>query len=231
MHTMGNEQFTEALANCPLFHGLHDALLRDILSADFAIERFLRGAFVARQGEPVQRIGVLLDGQIEQCYVLPSGRRYTIGRLERGALLGEDMLFLHGASYTLSMVTLADCAIIFIDKHTFLAMLSRYTPMLENYLALLNGRISVLAESEQDLAQASIRKRLALRILQLCAQQGNEQRITFPYSRREMAERMRIPRPSLSRELAHMQAKGWLSYAGHELVIHDLQAIEDCLVE
>jgi len=52
-------------------------------------------------------------------------------------------------------------------------------------------------------------------------------KIKMPYSRKEMAEQLGVPRPSLSRELLNMKSEGIIDCDRNYITILDMDRFED----
>lgn len=79
------------LSQVDLFRGLHTEQLNQIL-AIAQIERFDTGAFVCRQGEPAEKLYIVIQGQVEVLLRASNGIEQPVLYLGEGQVVGEMTL-------------------------------------------------------------------------------------------------------------------------------------------
>ena len=223
--------FFERLAESDLF-GNHSG--RDLLAITdglrYRISEFDRGSTLAVEGAPCSHVGVILKGEVEIQNVLASGRTVTIDRLSSGQVFGEALIFSDRRRYPATVTAVAKTAIMYIGRGEIVRLCREDTVFLERFLGLLSGKILMLNGRLRDLSHGSIRQKIASRLLDLSAKCGSH-RVDLGVSRREMAEDMGVPRPSLSRELVRMRRDGLIDFRGEEVTLLDPGRLEDVLFE
>lgn len=224
-----NVMMVEALRGCEVFRGMGDAEIARSISAGLGMQRCLKGSIIAHEQERVKGLGILIEGRAEIQRIYESGKAMTLATIGKGEVFGEAVLFSDQPYYPATVTAVEDSAVVFIDARTMLDMVYNNRHVLLNYLNMMSGRVLRLNGKVRELS-LSLRQRLADRLLAECERQQSED-ITLPCSRREMAEQMGIPRPSLSREFAALRDEGLIEFDGKSVSILNKDGLENCIFE
>lgn len=220
-----------ALRKCILFRTVSESDLAFLLRAvPYQLETYPKGQTLAIEGDPCDRIGIVVDGKLELQNICPSGKVMTLTQLESGMVFGEAILFSGSHTYPITITTAAKSEILFFKKTDVVYLLSHYPVVLENYLSLLSNRLFMLNSKLKTLSLETLRQKLADFILKEYKKQKSL-KLDIKISRKEMAEHLSVQRPSLSREMMHMQDEGLITYDKNTIEIMDLEALENLLYE
>ncbi len=219
----------EDLSRTDLFSACDPEGIRRITDGlRYRIAQYERGTPVAVEGSPCRHLGVILEGAVDIQKILGSGRPITVDRLPEGSVFGEALLFPSHKRYVATITAAVPSTIMYISSEE-IARLCREEPgFLERFLALMSEKMLMLNRRIRELSYATIRHKVAARLLEESMRQHSHV-VDLGVSRREMAEDMAIPRPSLSRELARMRDAGLLSFCGSRVTILDPEGLEDIL--
>ncbi len=225
------QELREKLARTDLFSACDPkTLLRITAELRYRMSEYDAGTTLAVEGSPCEHLSVIVEGSVEIQKVLGSGRAITIDRLPEGSVFGEALLFPSDQRYVATITTAAPTTIMYISAEE-IARLCREEPgFLERFLGLLSGKMLMLNRRIQELSYSSIRQKVAARLLEASLRQGGGT-VELGVTRKEMADDMGIPRPSLSRELARMRDDGLLTFSGSSVTILDPEAMENVLFE
>ncbi len=219
------------LAESELFCGHSPAELIEVTDRlRHRISEFPRGTILAVEGAPCSHVGIILEGAVEIQKVMASGRATTIDRLEAGQIFGEALVFSPARSYPATITALRRTVVMYVSGDEIIRLCREDAAFLRRFLGLLSGKILMLNRRVRDLSYASIRQKVAARILEQ-AGADDAREIRLGVTRREMAEELGVPRPSLSRELARMRDDGLIDFAGDRIRIIDPEGLEDVLFE
>ncbi len=225
------DSLMSALTKCILFNNLTDTNIAFLLRAvAYQLETYARGETIAIEGDPCDRVGVVIEGKVELQNICPSGKVMTLTQLEKGMVFGEAILFSGKHSYPISITAAVKTEILFFKKEEVVHMLTHHPMVLENYLSLLSNRLFMLNGKLKALSLETLRQKLCDFILKEYKQQ-QKMTLAITMSRKEMAEHMDVQRPSLSREMINMQSDGLISFDKHTITILDLEALESLLFE
>lgn len=192
--------------------------------------RYEKGEIVAFEGDECASLGMMIEGSVTIERLLPSGKRVVMDRLQAGDSFGEVVIFSDVHTYPASVVVDEPATIVFIGKESVLRMCSLSPQFLNNFMNLLSNKIFILNRKVKSLSFTSVRQKTANFILQKYTEQ-RRLTLSIEESRLEMADRMGVPRPSLSREMASLKAEGWIDFDRDTITIFSLEKLEDCLME
>lgn len=220
------ETYFALLQNCPLFRRFDAAELERLFQEmDVRIREYAREASVAFEGEDCHHIGIVLEGQLELHNLYPSGRTVTVTHLEPGDTFGEAILFTPQHRYPISITSTQKSKILFISRQALLLGLTQKPLLLENFLALLSGKLFMLNRRVRLLSMDSIRQKLCDYLITLYKQQKTK-KLRIPVNRQRLADLLGVQRPSLSREMIHMKEEGLIDYDKHTVTLLDLEGVE-----
>lgn len=211
-----------------LFQGLSpEAIDRLLKATPFKKTVFERHALIYAEGDICQTLGVIASGKIEVKHILVSGKEIQLTTLEPGDVFGEALLFGSHKQVPISLVAAEDSTIYQFRREDLMQGLFAERLVFENYLSLLSDKIFLLNEKVRLLGLDSIRKKIIWFLLN----QSKKDCFSLRLNREEMAKALAVPRPSLSRELAHLQSQGFINYEGRHFCLLNREALEDELAE
>lgn len=214
------------LKSCRLFNNLHEGQIAHLLNVLGAkTNHYKREAVIAIEGDPCDRLGIVLEGKIDLQNILPSGKVVTLIQFGPGEVFGEALIFSKQTEYPVTILSATPSTIMFIEKKEVVFLLTHHPILLENFLGLLSDKLFFMNKKVKVLALETIRQKICDFILKEYKKQ-KKLRLAIPYSRKEMAEHMSLQRPSLSRELINMREEGLIDFDKHTIEILDLEGIE-----
>lgn len=215
-----------ALTKCILFKTLNETNISFLLRAvEYQLETYQKSQTLAIEGDPCDRIGVVISGKIELQNICPSGKIMTLTQLESGMVFGEAILFSGNHTYPITITAASKSEILFFKKKDVVHMLTHHPQVLENYLSLLSNRLFMLNGKVKTLSLETLRQKLCDFILKEYKKQ-KKLTLDIKMNRKEMSEHLSVQRPSLSREMINMQDEGLIEFDKHSITILDLEAIE-----
>lgn len=225
------DSLMKALSKCILFRNLKEEQIVFLIRAvKYQLETYQKGQTLAIEGDPCDRIGVVIDGKIELQNICPSGKIMTLTQLESGMVFGEAILFSGNHTYPITITAATKSEILFFKKEDVVHMLTHHPLVLENYLSLLSNRLFMLNGKLKTLSLETLRQKLTDFILKEYKKQ-KKLTLEIKMSRKEMAEHLSVQRPSLSREMINMQDEGLIKFEKNFIEIIDLETLEDLLFE
>ena len=180
-----------SLINNPLFSGISAEVLSDDLKdVNYHTKVYRKGDILARQGDICNRLVILTKGSVRGEMIDDSGRLIKVEDITAPRAIAP--LFLFGNE------------IIEIPKTSVLMLFKKNERFLENYMNLSANYAHTLSDKLFFMSFKTIRQKLASYLLRLSGQQQSEQ-ITLDRSQQQLSDYFGVSRPSLARELAHMQ--------------------------
>lgn len=190
------------------------------------IQDYSDGEIIALEGDPCTSIGIILDGEVIISQSMPSGKRIILEKLQAGENFGEVIIFSDHSSYPASVEAVNSAKIAFISKENVLLLCKLSDIFVANFIGSLSEKILLLNLKVRNLSLQSPLQKTIHYLLENYKEQ-NSYTLRFDESRLEMAEKLNLPRPSLSRELIKMKAAGWIDFCKNTIQILDLEKLEE----
>jgi CRP-like cAMP-binding protein len=217
------------LDKCILFKSFSAESIENMInSINYRVKSFNKGEVVALEGSNCSSIGIVIAGSVEVQKIYESGKTVTITKLEEAHIFGEVIIFSNQNEYPATIVSSSKTKILFISKENFLKLCNLNFMFLNNFMALLSNKVLMLNKKLKNVSFQTIRQKISNLILEEYAKQ-KKLTLNLKYSRKEMAEQLGIPRPSLSRELVHMKEEEILDFEKNKIKILDLTLLENSL--
>ena len=137
----------EELRRSPLFDGLTDEQLRRVIEEGSEV-RVSRGELYAREGEPIEHLYVVLDGEL-RITKLVDGREMVINNYTPGVFFGEVPL-LAGTPFLASGRALEDSRLFAIPEKVFRRMLTDHPTFGDTVLETMAQRVQILQSIAQE---------------------------------------------------------------------------------
>jgi CRP-like cAMP-binding protein len=219
------------ITECRLFSGIpQEKLIEYLKKINLRVQKVERGEIVAFEGDECSSIGMILAGQVAVYQLQPSGKKIVIDTLHAGDSFGEVIIFSDQRTYPATIEASENGQIAFLSREDVMKFCNLSPEFLGHFMGLLSNKILMLNRKVKSLSLHSPRLKAINYILENYARQKKLQ-LHFNESRLEMAEKLGLPRPSLSRELMKLKALGWIDYDGASIKILYLERLADSLNE
>jgi len=117
-------QYMPTLVKCPLFNTLGEPELRSYLNnAKVIIHSYQKNDFIALAGDPMEGIGVILEGSALLTRENVMGQRVIMANLEQSDIFGEALLFSKQPLWPATIKATKATKIMFIPLETFIKTL------------------------------------------------------------------------------------------------------------
>jgi CRP/FNR family transcriptional regulator, transcriptional activator FtrB len=185
------------------------------------------GTLLCRQGEPADRLHVLLAGQVALSNTAPNGVSAVVEVVHPG---GHFVLatVLAKLPYLLNAQTVAASRMI-VFPATRLHELVQTTPALASALMRAEAQVfRALVRQVCDLKLRTTAQRLGCYLLSLSLSQeeGNTANLRLPFDKRLLAARLGCRQENLSRAFAALRSFGVETH-GARVVLHDIARLRD----
>ena len=198
------------LVNNPLFRGITpERLLADLEEISFHTRSYKKGEILARQGDVCNRLVILTKGSVRGEMIDYSGRLIKVEDITAPKAIAPLFLFGEQNRYPVEVTANEPTEVIELPKPSVLSLFCKNEQFLENYMNLSANYARTLSDKLFFMSFKTIRQKLASYLLRLYKQQ-QQTHITLDRSQQELSDYFGVSRPSLARELAHMQEDGLL---------------------
>ena len=191
---------TPALTNNPLFRGITpEKLSANLEEISFHTRSYRKGEILARQGDVCNRLVILTKGSVRGEMIDYSGRLIKVEDIAAPRALAPLFLFGEENRFPVEVTANEPTEVIEIPKASVLELFRRNEQFLENYMNLSANYARTLSDKLFFMSFKTIRQKIASYLLRLYKQQ---QQLQIDY--------FGVSRPSLARELSHMQEDGMI---------------------
>lgn len=211
------------LGQVPLFAALDDesaATLESILST----RRVTRGHIVFREGEPGDRLFIVMDGKVKIARTAPDGRENLLAVLGATEMFGELSLFDPGPR-TATVVAVTDTTLAALDHDDLRPLLEERPGLGVALLQALARRLRRTNEAMADLVFTDVPGRVAKALLDLAERFGTEEpaglRVRHDLTQEELAQLVGASRETVNKALSEFAQRGWLQIDGRSVVLID----------
>ncbi|MGG7212957.1 Crp/Fnr family transcriptional regulator [Clostridium nigeriense] len=216
----------EVLKNTCFFKGISESEIEDILKSELYLTReYKKNDVIANQGEKCNSLSVILEGKAVIQTIYENGKVLTLSNFNVSDVFAEALLFSKDREYPATVMAVEDCKVLSFPKKSVLGIMQKNTKFAENMLELLSQKIVILNRKINLIELDSIRRKICKILLD-----NYKKYNSYIYklgSKKELAEELGIPRPSLSRELIKMKEMGLIDFNLKEIKIVDLEGLED----
>ena len=198
------------LVNNPLFRGITpERLFADLEEISFHTRSYKKGEILAQQGAVCNRLVILTKGSVRGEMIDYSGRLIKVEDIAAPRAIAPLFLFGEENRYPVEVTANEPTEVIELPKSSVLSLFRKNEQFLENYMNLSANYARTLSDKLFFMSFKTIRQKLASYLLRLYKQQ-QQTHITLDRSQQELRDYFGVSRPSLARELAHMQEDGLL---------------------
>ena len=198
------------LVNNPLFRGITpERLFADLEEISFHTRSYKKGEILAQQGAVCNRLVILTKGSVRGEMIDYSGRLIKVEDIAAPRAIAPLFLFGEENRYPVEVTANEPTEVIELPKSSVLSLFRKNEQFLENYMNLSANYARTLSDKFFFMSFKTIRQKLASYLLRLYKQQ-QQTHITLDRSQQELSDYFGVSRPSLARELAHMQEDGLL---------------------
>lgn len=204
------------LQKSPLFDGITTEEIERLLHClGGRIKRYAKGDFIFHAGTVLRQIGLVVSGKVQVVKEDYWGNRLIFSSMEQGQLFGESYACLPREPLEVSIVSAADCEVLFLDLEHALSVCSCacgfHTRLIRNLMTILAKHNLNLTRKVQHMGQKTTREKL-LAYLWSISQKEQSQEFDIPYNRQELADYLAVDRSAMSAELSRMKTEGLLEF-------------------
>ncbi|MCB2291150.1 Crp/Fnr family transcriptional regulator [Clostridium sp. CS001] len=187
----------------------------------YEIKKYKKNSVIYFQNERCTQFDIILNGTIIVQEIDSQGNVLTISNFTVGDVLGGNLLFSHKNFYPMTISSKTDTKILHINKDLVLKLCQSNIIFLNNFLTSISDKTLILTDKIKALSMKTIRQCIIDFLVYESYCQGSHI-VKLQLTKKELAEKFGIQRPSLSRELNKMRKDGLIEYDTHFITIIDI---------
>lgn len=192
----------QELKQMPLFAGLKDGDLDELLSAPHRRRVYPAGKTIMSAGDAVQSLMVLAAGRVET-RMGGDEREVVMDRLAAPCLLAPAFLFASVGTLPVDVMAIEECTVWTLNREGFVRFMAAHPDVMRRFLRMISDRSRFLSEKVRTFAIKGLRNR----VLDYLSLHGVITSVAAT------AEQLGVARPSLSRVLSEMVEEGIIKYS------------------
>jgi CRP-like cAMP-binding protein len=189
----------------------------------YEIKNYKKNPVIYFQNEKCTRFDIILKGTILVQEIDSRGNALTISDFTVGDVLGGNLLFSHKNFYPMTVLAKSDATILHIKKELVLRFCQINVIFLVNFLESISDKTLILTDKIKSLSMKTIRQCI-IDFLVYESYSQNTSTVKLELTKKELAEKFGIQRPSLSRELNKMRKDGLIDYDAYSITIINIKS-------
>jgi CRP/FNR family cyclic AMP-dependent transcriptional regulator len=211
----------------PLFSAL-DAEAAAALRASMTEKRIPRSGVIFSEGEPGDRMYVILDGKVKLGQTSPDGRESLLAVLGPGEVFGELSLFDPGPR-TATATAVTDTIVVGLGHSDLRPWLTGRPEVAEALLQALAQRLRRTNEALADLVFSDVPGRVAKQLLELADKFGQPGPdgvlVHHDLTQEELAQLVGASRETVNKALADFTQRGWIEVDQRQVLLIDMERL------
>ena len=218
------EQYLPILKRTKLMVGVAEDEIRSMLQClDARLHRYRKGEYVFRQGEHIQHITVLAEGELHLQRDDYWGNRTIIQRIAEGEMFGEAYIAPDSGVILNDVVAADDSTVILFDVNRILTTCSNacrfHSMVMQNLFFAISEKNRALVQKLGHMSQRTTREKLISYLSDEAKKQGTGS-FAIPFNRQQLADFLSVDRSAMSNELCKMRDEGLLTFEKNHFSLH-----------
>ena len=210
------KKYIPVLKRTKLFAGVADEEIGAMLSClDARLQEYKKGEYVFRQGEHMNFITVLVDGELHIQREDYWGNRAIVNHIAVGEMFGEAYLAPESSALLNDVVAVEDSAVIFFDARRIITVCSSacrfHSMVVQNLFFAISQKNRTLVQKLGHMSKRSTREKL-ISYLSEESKRQNSARFTIPFNRQQLADFLSVDRSAMANELCKMRNEGLIEF-------------------
>ena len=199
------------LSLCPICRNIPVEMRHSFLNElKITTKIYKKGEWIARQGDMVKALYILLKGSVKAEMISDSGTVLGIETINAPNPLASAFLFAKNNQFPVDVIALEECETVIVPKESVMKQLACNETFLQEFMAFNANRTHFLSERLKLLSTKTIKGKLAKYIWA----ESEHTDFSFGMNQTALAEYFGVTRPSLSRALSEMISEGIISMKG-----------------
>lgn len=203
---------------------VQDELLQLFKTNKYYIKKYKKDQVIHLQNEVCIFMDIILSGQVAGQKIDENGNILTISTFTANDVVGANLIFANSNHYPMTVMSKSDSIMLHIHKELILELCQKNIGFLTAFITVISNKSVILADKINSISMKTIRECIIdFLTYEYHIQKSNV--IKLNMSKKEIAERFGIQRPSLSRELNKMRSEGLLEYDAKTITIKNMDII------
>ncbi len=218
----------DAESETDTFRALLDAADREKLDGLGRVCRFPHGTRLMHEGEPGDRVMILLDGHVKASCVTAEGHEMVLSFRGPGDVLGE-LSFIDEQARSSSVTAIEPVEALVFSASSFRSYLQATPRAALTMIAVISGRFRDANRKRIQFGASDTTGRVAARLLELVERYGETSEhgaeIILPITQEELGGWTASSRAGVAKALQTMRGLGWIETDRKRITVRDVDAL------
>jgi CRP-like cAMP-binding protein len=186
-----------------------------------------KGDVIFEEGDTINGIYCIKDGVCKLTKLSPNGKDHIVKLIKKGELLGQRSM-ISDEPVNLSAIALEDMEVCFIPKSEVMGFFDKNNQFSMNVMKTICGDLKEADDNMVNLAQKTVKARLAETLLYLLNTFGknNDNTLKIQLSREELASMIGTATESCIRLLSDFNKLGLVELSGKKIILKDINGLK-----
>lgn len=217
------KKYIPILSKTKLFSSIAEDDILAMLGCLQARKRsFKKGEYVLRQGEQLNDITVLVEGNLHEQREDYWGNRSIISTIGVGEIFGEAYVGPDSGVLLNDVVAVEDSVVLFFDVYRIINVCSSacrfHTMVVQNLFLAISEKNRQLTQKLGHMSKRTTREKL-ISYLSEEAKKQNSGTIEIPFNRQQLADFLSVDRSAMSSELGKMRGEGLIVFEKNKFTL------------
>lgn len=219
------KKYLNFLKNTDLFKNLSLEDMNSLFTKDlYEVKNYKKNFVIYFQNEKCLTFDIILKGTILVQKIDSNGNVLTISDFTTSHVLGGNLLFSNKNFYPMTIIAKTDATVLHIKRDLILKLCQIDENFLTHFLQAISDKTLLLTDKLKALSMKTIRECIIdFLIYESYAQNSNTVKLAF--TKKELAEKFGIQRPSLSRELNKMRKDNLIDFDAKSITIKNFDML------
>lgn len=218
------DSYIDKIGKLKIFKNFSKAELMKIFgNVRYSIKKFSKGSLIYTSGEKVEKLMILIEGEVITEMVDFNGKILEVERMKSPDILASALLFSKDNFLPVDVLAVKDVAILYIEKEDLIRLFQSNNVLLLSFLEDIGEKFQFVTAKLRVNSFHTIREKITMYLLNLYNQQNKSNELTIPLTLEELANLFGVTRPSLSRAFSQMQKEGLFVKNGDKIILRKLK--------
>ena len=209
------EKYLPILKSCPMFATVREDELLQMLHCLFATKVCCKkGEVILAEGDPAERIGIVLEGKVQTVTCDYYGNRNIISTAMPSMLFCESFACVGAKELPMDVIAAEESVILFVHFNRMIRTCSHncahHQQMIYNMMCEVAAKNIQFHEKIEITSKRTTREKL-LTYLSKQAKSSGSNSFEIPFDRQELADFLAVDRSGLSAEIGKLRKEGILT--------------------
>ena len=210
------DKWIDIMNTSSLFKGVNKEETEAMIKClDVKFERVDKGQHILHDGDLVERIGMVIEGEVSIEQEDYWGNRHIMAQAAAGDMFGEAYACSNDKVCNVNVVVIKSGIVAYLDTYRVITVCSEscqfHNKLIRNLMYMLANRCIMMNEKITHMSKRTTRDKL-LSYLSSQANRNDSNEFEITFNRQQLADYLSVDRSAMSAELGRMKEEGLIEY-------------------